>query len=1308
MIPDADNGNSTADQESLPTTTSVLDKSRSLFGNPSAVKSETTRAPTPEIKEAESKAVADSPVTMETKEKEVPADETLAGESGEKGTQDVSPTKVVDTAQSPTDSKSDSPEPVEETFEKKVVSMDTSAVEDSQDEPGTAAHNDSNDGNNEKIEDVGSKSSNDLVIDEDEYDDDDEEEEEVPKKKAKRAALSDDDDEDKLDAESAASDVTPEQVENHESESPGPPDSSEHGSASKPQESTSVSESNGGSQGRVDDEDETGPLEKPEEKAEEDVEKEDVDVEMEDADNDDEVVNAEESAEADVKNDDIVNDVDKEDAGTAEPGNEVANHGDDGMEEVTDAVEVANVTATENVEAPGEDAEAPEEEEGAPEEDDQAPEGDVEAPTDDADAPEEEEAEAPTEDAEAIEENAEAPTEDVEAIEEDAEAPGETTPEQVPEPKSTTRSGRARKTPAVVSTPSSSTPRRGGRGRKSAVEVQEEVSTEVQAETPKRGRASRRSKNDSVQEEHDDADAVAEEGEEEAVPVKKVRSRRSAVPNKPSDDASNEASASTEPAEATPARGARSRRSAVPSNPITPAPRSARGRGRKSQINHEPSGEPDEEVQQGVEDGEDAQEEPAPKKAIRTPRARKSTAKVEPEVEDQDDASVDDAQAATSSRRSARAKAPPKASPAVANKRTPARGRKRVSVSEEAPEDPEQSSTKRGRGATKKGPSSSNKKDDYDPYDLDTEMEHHPEPLKNIHMAVHNFGDVKFGKVGQSESKYSMTEKAAESRIGDLQTSPTNKNRRSLADMTPGKEKKAKRVSVGRRSKAKKEEHHDDDIEMEDVSQADSPTTPSVHRGRKRKNEDSELAAPASKRDNPVVLKVLNDEEQLQADHPQDENEPHSVGARVYANFQKAFYPAVIIEDRDGLGRYKVQFTNDKLVKDVPNSGIIPLRDLMPGKTAFYNDKDARLDTGPDDISAEEWFKGLVSITILDDEGEPTQERKQVDWQELSFDQTEWREYIKVKEQNATSVATSNITTHGHTSRVRKPVAMPQMIRTVGRRKKGANPVNATSETIVEEDDEDKLLPMKEEAIGKNIFSGKVFMLTSANRSSNSNVASMFKKKNLMDFILQNGGIVTEQHSSFQEHHSDREPMLISDTYYRTHKYLAALARGIPCVSNMWLQECGEKGECVDYTGYILPAGASIFGEYEDMPAPENPGDLLKGKTIYIHSTHSAREVTQTGPGGTFIEIWKPILELLGATVIEGDYEKVIEDGAKFDVALVDGTFRDEVLTYADDIGASKVTSEWVIQTIILGQAPEPTAHPKFDPNRLHHRTRYD
>lgn len=400
-------------------------------------------------------------------------------------------------------------------------------------------------------------------------------------------------------------------------------------------------------------------------------------------------------------------------------------------------------------------------------------------------------------------------------------------------------------------------------------------------------------------------------------------------------------------------------------------------------------------------------------------------------------------------------------------------------------------------------------------------------------MEVKNFGTVTYAKVGSSESKYSSTEKAAESRIGDLHgtnliiitkyqtldsaAGSSAKSRRSLADMTPGKEKVKHRMSYpssARRTKAKKDEP--EDVEMEEEEQSSSSVTqPSANRGKKRKSDVMDAVTPAKKQAVPQLPK-LNDEKQLQVDHPNDDNEPHAPGARVYANFQKTFYPAVILSERDGLGRYKLQFTADNVVKDVPNSGIIRLRDVTPGKLAIYEERDVRIDAGVDDISAATWFKGKLTITVLDDEGEPTEDVKVIEWKEISFDQSEWKDYIKAKELNATAVVTSNITTMSEATRARKLVVshVPDSKSKARNARAGSGLApsrGASSLRDASEDDEDKLLPMNEEAVGKNIFAGKIFMLTSANRATNTPIDPMFKKKNLMEFIQQNGGIVTEQ-----------------------------------------------------------------------------------------------------------------------------------------------------------------------------------------------------
>ncbi|CAI2314078.1 unnamed protein product [Caenorhabditis sp. 36 PRJEB53466] len=899
------------------------------------------------------------------------------------------------------------------------------------------------------------------------------------------------------------------------------------------------------------------------------------------------------------------------------------------------------------------------------------------------------------------------PTEEVE--EPEKEEPEQEEPEQEEqqeEETSSTRRTRGRRFSAAASAPTSSsaTLKRATRGRASQGKKEEHKDEQPVEEkiTNKRGKASRSSKKEEEAPEPEDSEDVGDD-QDEVAPVeespKKGRARRSAA--KKEEESAEEAQEEEEPEAETPKKGGRGRRSAAAVTPATP--RQTRGKGKQSNI-----------VEQEEKEDEEIEEE-----QVKKTRGRKPPAKVE-EVEDGEEedeeeegetAEAEEAGPSTSSRRSARTRTTPKSAPITpASKRTPARGgrKKQTSLTEDVIEEEGEETTetphaKKGRSGTRSAPSSSKKKNEFDPYDMDTEMEHHPDPLKNIQVEVQSFGTVKYGRVGSSAPKYSMTEKSA---VSLMPATSNSKNRRSLADMTPSKEKakvKAPVASGGRKPRAKKEGNEEpEDVEMEELEQPTPSATPaSANRGRKRKSEAAAIT-PAKKQAS-IINKQLSDEEQLRVDQPQDDNEPHAPGSRVYAVFQKTFYPAVIVADRDGLGRFKLQFTADNVVKDVPNAGIIPLRAVTTGKTAIFEENDVRVNVPPSDFSAKEWAKGQLTIGLLDDEEVPTGEVKTVDWKELSFDQAEWRDYIKIKEQTATAITASNIASFGETHRVRKPVLTNPTPKPKGR-KKVEGLVQSRGASTPRDDDEDDVLPMDEKGVGKSIFAGKLFMLTSANRSATSPTPPVFRKKNLTSFLVENGGIVVEQLDDFQGSHPNLTPILISDTFYRTHKYLAALARGIPCVKNVWLQECGERGECIDFKDFVLPAGTSIYIEGQEMPAPENPSELLAGKTIYVHSTHDARELTQTGPGGTFVEIWKPILHLLGANTVENDWRTLEETHLQFDVVLVDGTFEPQVMTYADKIGASKVTSEWVIQTIMLSGAPDPKSHQKFNPYCLNHR----
>ncbi|GMT01873.1 hypothetical protein PENTCL1PPCAC_24047, partial [Pristionchus entomophagus] len=70
--------------------------------------------------------------------------------------------------------------------------------------------------------------------------------------------------------------------------------------------------------------------------------------------------------------------------------------------------------------------------------------------------------------------------------------------------------------------------------------------------------------------------------------------------------------------------------------------------------------------------------------------------------------------------------------------------------------------------------------------------------------------------------------------------------------------------------------------------------------------------------------------------------------------------------------------------------------------------------------------------------------------------------------------------------------------------------------------------------INPRIFLNKTFILTSANRTV---TEVQFRKNEMKKQIIERGGSVVEDINQVP---LDAEAYLISDTHYRTHKYLAA------------------------------------------------------------------------------------------------------------------------------------------------------------------------
>ncbi|GMT06787.1 hypothetical protein PENTCL1PPCAC_28961, partial [Pristionchus entomophagus] len=176
------------------------------------------------------------------------------------------------------------------------------------------------------------------------------------------------------------------------------------------------------------------------------------------------------------------------------------------------------------------------------------------------------------------------------------------------------------------------------------------------------------------------------------------------------------------------------------------------------------------------------------------------------------------------------------------------------------------------------------------------------------------------------------------------------------------------------------------------------------------------------------------------------------------------------------------------------------------------------------------------------------------------------------------------------------------------------------------------------------------------------------------------------------------EAYLIADNHYRTHKYLHAIARGMPCLSYRWVNACVARDCLVPRHAYKLPAGMSLLNG-EMYPLPDVRGKLLKGRSIMVYSkTKVSHEPGAVG----FKTIWSPIVELLGATLVSDDCLtgcKSIDQlfvPNDFDILFTDASCPVEVVQKVEDAGKTVVGSEWLITSIIMAECLDFKAHTRF------------
>ncbi|GMR54818.1 hypothetical protein PMAYCL1PPCAC_25013, partial [Pristionchus mayeri] len=116
-------------------------------------------------------------------------------------------------------------------------------------------------------------------------------------------------------------------------------------------------------------------------------------------------------------------------------------------------------------------------------------------------------------------------------------------------------------------------------------------------------------------------------------------------------------------------------------------------------------------------------------------------------------------------------------------------------------------------------------------------------------------------------------------------------------------------------------------------------------------------------------------------------------------------------------------------------------------------------------------------------------------------------------------------------------------------------------------------------------------------------------------------------------------------------------------------------------------------------PLPDVRGKLLVGRSIMVHS-RMALPIKRGSTG--FMQIWSPIVEWLGARVVSdtslADWTPAsnVTSLPDFEILLTDSSCPPEIVKKLKRARKEVVSSEWLIQSIIMGSCPDCSAHRRF------------
>ncbi|CAD5207785.1 unnamed protein product [Bursaphelenchus okinawaensis] len=589
------------------------------------------------------------------------------------------------------------------------------------------------------------------------------------------------------------------------------------------------------------------------------------------------------------------------------------------------------------------------------------------------------------------------------------------------------------------------------------------------------------------------------------------------------------------------------------------------------------------------------------------------------------------------------------------------------------------------RKSTKKA-ANANKTSD-DPFDFDEQSDNHPQPLFNVSKA--GFSNIKFTLSPRNqktaESRYANTEKAAAERL---------QSQREDADEPVRKQLSITELSTSTPS----------------AKAALKSITPKTSQPRTRKAKTPEQKTPKvvkTPREKKATPKVVEQKQEPEITAPEVDkkdqkeidfaHEPFPTGMRVFALWGRQLYPAIVV-DRDGLGRYKVFFVEDSLHRDIPPTGIVPLAWLKEGTKVTTTDDEGIEVVGevtnvPDSDNVDVWNEAIFELK------DGSEKYSTAPWGQLYLSLAQ-QKAIGVPANKSVVVGEDNVVPRSRRSHAATFNTLKEEPKSASRKRK--QPEEATpevtkpkrgrrskaSEVVADKGSEEEAMEVVNE---DELFKGNYYLLTSSARRAN---LTDFNKREFKAMIEARGGTVLEEITDLPE---NATAFLVADTYYRTHKYLFALAADIPCVHYSWIQKCVDQSKILAYKDFLLPAGISSLDD-EEHPCQPLKGKLLKDQNVLVYSAQEAAENLIQ-----FAEIWRPMLLTLGAKVTstaETDVEnfKAFMAENQFDFVLTDKTCSPDLAKVVEEAGIPLVSSNLVIHGIVTGDWVDVSAHPSFAP----------